>query len=118
VVCKAADQGDAYAQCNLGYCYSHGRGVEKNSVEEVKWYRKAAEQGYAEAQYNLGINYANGTGVLKDYVEGYKWILLASASGHKLAPNYIPKFESLMSPEQITEGQKLAREFKPLNSTP
>src|ERR1035437_428720 len=114
---KAAEQGDGSAECNMGYFYSNGLGVKKDSVEEVKWYRKAAEQGEAEAQYNLGINYANGTGVLKDYVEGYKWILLASANGHKLAPNYIPKFERQMTLNQINEGHKLAREFKQINST-
>jgi len=84
-------------------------------VEEVKWYRQAAEQNIAEAQYNLGFDYANGTGVVKDYVEGYKWILLASANGSQKAADSIPGFENRMSPEQIAEGQKLAREFRPLN---
>jgi TPR repeat protein len=29
----------------LGYCYKNGRGVSKDELEAVKWYRKAAEQG-------------------------------------------------------------------------
>jgi len=42
---KAAEQGDAPAQCNLGDAYYFGNGVAKDQVEGVKWYRKAAEQG-------------------------------------------------------------------------
>ena len=41
----------------LGLIYAMGRGVAKDQVEAVKWYRKAAEQNHAEAQYNLGVCY-------------------------------------------------------------
>ena len=47
---KAAEQGDAKAQFNLGFIYSNGKGVPKDYAEAVKWTRKAAEQGHAEAQ--------------------------------------------------------------------
>ena len=47
---KAAEQGLAEAQCNLGGCYANGYGVEKNYYEAVKWWRRAAEQGHAQAQ--------------------------------------------------------------------
>jgi TPR repeat protein len=46
---KAAEQGDASAQFNLGWCFNNGRGVAEDPVEVVKWYRKAAEQGNARA---------------------------------------------------------------------
>jgi TPR repeat protein len=46
---KAAEQGDAEAQYNLGFCYGNGEGVEKSFTEAVKWYKKAAEQGHEEA---------------------------------------------------------------------
>ena len=45
---KAADQGDAFAQYNLGVMYDNGEGVPQDQAEAVKWYRKAAEQGDAE----------------------------------------------------------------------
>ncbi|MDB4723205.1 sel1 repeat family protein [Akkermansiaceae bacterium] len=51
---KAADQGNATAQYNLGLSYDYGEGVEKDAEEAVKWYRKAADQGIAAAQKNLG----------------------------------------------------------------
>ena len=70
---KAAEQGDAYAQNNLGVCYKNGQGVTQDYYEAVKWYRKAAEQGHARAQFNLGVCYKNGQGVTQDYYEAVKW---------------------------------------------
>ena len=50
---KAAEQGHAGAQEELGWMYLMGVGVEKDKVKAVEWYRKAAEQGYARAQSRL-----------------------------------------------------------------
>ncbi len=110
---KAAEQNDADAQNNLGACYANGQGVAKDEVEAVRWLRKAAEQNYANAQYNLGYCYANSRGVVKDYVEAYKWILLAAGQGNEIAKEATPGLEAVMTREQIAEGQKQARNFKP-----
>ena len=42
---KAAEQGNADAQYNLGLCMTDGRGVPEDDATAVKWYTKAAEQG-------------------------------------------------------------------------
>ncbi|MEI8174204.1 MAG: tetratricopeptide repeat protein, partial [Deltaproteobacteria bacterium] len=47
---KAAGQGDAHAQCSLGYCYYQGAGVTKDLKKAADWYRKAAEQGQVDAR--------------------------------------------------------------------
>ena len=47
---KAAEQGDAVAQTNLGFTYAEGKGIAKDEAQAVAWYRKAAEQGYADSQ--------------------------------------------------------------------
>ena len=78
---NAAEQGDAKAQCNLGYAYYTGNGVPKDDVESVKWYRKSAEQGYAKAQYTLGIAYYNGEGVPKDSEKAVEWYRKAAEQG-------------------------------------
>jgi TPR repeat protein len=78
---KAAEQGDAVGQCNLGAAYCNGKGVAKDSVEAVKWFRKAAEQGAVSAQYNLGGMYLRGDGVPKDAIEAVKWYRLAAERG-------------------------------------
>ena len=47
---KAAEQGDANAQYNLGLMYNSGEGIPRDDAEAVKWWRKAAEKGLAAAQ--------------------------------------------------------------------
>ena len=47
-----AEQGDAFAQHNLGVMYLQGTVVPQNNVEAVRWYRLAAEQENAHAQNN------------------------------------------------------------------
>ena len=79
---KAADQGHAGAQANLGYCYHEGLGVPQDYAEAVKWYRMAAEQGSADAENNLGNCYYYGRGVSQDYVEAVKWYRKAADHGH------------------------------------
>jgi TPR repeat protein len=114
---KSADQGNAEGQDGLGFCYRYGLGVTKDDVEAVKWFRKAAEQGYDVAQYNLGYMYYDGECVPKDYVQSYKWQLLATSHGNEPAKKLVSFLEKNMTLEQIAEGQKLAREFKPRNKS-
>lgn len=83
---EKAEQGDAEAQCDLGYMYENGYGVlQSSATAAVKWYRKAAEQGNAIAQYNLGRCYRNGYGVAKNMVEAKKWYQKAAAQGDEEA---------------------------------
>ena len=82
---RAAEQGDAKAQFNLGCCYDFGDGVENDLREAVKWYRKSAEQGYASAQFNLGCCYDRGEGVEKNLREAVKWYRKSAEQGHAKA---------------------------------
>jgi TPR repeat protein len=50
---KAAEQGLAAGQNNLGWMYEYGLGVSKNYAEAKKWYEKRAEQGKSLAKANL-----------------------------------------------------------------
>ena len=77
-----AEQGDAYAQYNLGVMYDEGNGVLKDYSEAVKWYRLSAEQGDAYAQNSLGFMYGKGNGVLQDYSEAVKWYRLSAEQGN------------------------------------
>jgi TPR repeat protein len=108
----AADQGDAYAQFNLGVMYADGQGVPQNFTEAMKWYRKAADQGSAAAQFNLGVMYADGQGVPQDYVNAHMWFNLAAAQGDQDALKNRELVEQRMTPAQIAEAQKLAREWQ------
>jgi TPR repeat protein len=112
---KAAAQNSAKAQHALGNCYFEGDGVTKDIEEGVIWTRKAAEQGLAAGEDSLGMCYAKGKGVTQDYLEAYKWFSLAAAQGDEhdtQAKIDLSMAERAMTPEQIAQGQKLAREFQ------
>ena len=106
----AAEQGDASAQNNLGVMYNNGRGVPQDGKTAVKWYTLAAEQGYATAQFNLGNMYRLGTGVIQDKVYAHMWANLAGSNGSKKGRELRDFVAERMTPAQITEAQRLARE--------
>jgi TPR repeat protein len=118
----ASEQGDDEAQFKIGVAYDLGRGVPKDDAEAAKWYRFAAEQGKADAQYLLGTMYISGEGVPQDYVLAHTWLNLAASrlEGKKreAAANSRNLLEELMTPEQIAEAQRLAREWKPKSAAP
>ena len=80
-----AEQGNSFAQYNLGVMYENGEGVSENDADAVKWYRLAAEQGRARAQNNLGVMYENGEGVPENDAETIKWFRLAAGKGNASA---------------------------------
>ena len=76
-------------------------------------FRQFADQGDANAQYNLGLMVDSGWGVTQDYVQAHMWYNLAAAQGEKLARKWRDILAEKMTPEQIAEAQRLAREWKP-----
>jgi len=78
---KYAEQGDAWAQCNLGIMYEVGKGVPQDYAEAVRWYRKAADQGLADAQFNLGRMFIRGDGVPEDHARAFKLYRRAAEQG-------------------------------------
>ena len=107
----AAEQGVAYAQYNLGVMYDKGQGMLQDDQEALKWYRLAAEQGKASAQYNLGVMYAKGQGMLQDYTKAHMWFNLGASQGHKLAQKNRDILAGIMTPAQIADAQKMARDW-------
>ncbi len=98
--------------------YDNGLGVPQDYARAVKWFRKAAEQGQALAQSNLGFMYYEGRGVPQDYAQAHMWYNLAVS---KLPPSELRDIAvknrdtvaKWMTPAQISEAEKLAREWKP-----
>jgi len=111
---QAAVQGYAIAQIHLGVLYANGYGVPQDYVQTRQWYEKAAAQGNANAQYNLGVMHRNGKGVSQDNVQAHKWFNLSAANGDNEAATRRDALEKQMTPAQIAEAQKLAREWKPI----
>jgi uncharacterized protein len=114
----AAEQGNAKAQYLLGLFYFDGQGVAQSYTEAAKWFRRAAEQGNDEAQFELAGAYFFGFGVPQDYIEAHKWANLAVSRGAEeiTRQSHFTMLETIaerLTPEQIVEAQKLAREWKP-----
>jgi len=117
---KAAEQGIAEAQYNLGVMYDQGYGVSQDDSEAVRWYQKSSEQGDVDAQFNLGFMYAVGRGTTKDYILAHMYFNLAVSrfpASEKIRREQALKnrdiVASRMTPAQIAEAQRLAREWKP-----
>ncbi|MDP7503376.1 MAG: tetratricopeptide repeat protein [Nitrospinota bacterium] len=92
----------------------NGWGVPKDYKLAVKWYRKSAEQGYALGQFNLGWMYRKGLGVPKDYVLSHMWFNLSAANGNKGGQKNRDIIEKRMTPFQIADAKRLARNFVPI----
>jgi S1-C subfamily serine protease/TPR repeat protein len=123
-----AEKGHAGAQDILGRAYDQGN--DNDHTESTKWYRRAAVQGNADAQFSLGWWYSLGVGVPKNYIEAYKWCDLAAAhlsddvagktikiSDRESCRIELRVLEERMTPEQISEAQRLAAAFVPRTET-
>lgn len=109
----AAEQGLASAQYALGTMYDVGGGVPQDYDEAIRWYRLAAEEGIALAQLHLGRMYAGETH--RDFVQAHMWLHLAASrltgEDQRDAVEQRDNVAQLMTPTQITEAQRLAREW-------
>jgi uncharacterized protein len=117
---RAADADDAAAMFYLGVMFADGQGVPQDYAEAAKWYRRAAERGDAQAQYNLGLAFAKGEGVAADPVAAHMWLNLSTARfpvadslRRSTAANSRDAVAAKMTPAELAEAQRLARDWKP-----
>ena len=82
---KLAQQGNVYAQAQLGYMYYIGQGVEKNYTKAFEWHTRAATLGNRDSQYNLAIAYTFGEGTEQDHSAAFQWYRRAATQGHATA---------------------------------
>lgn len=82
---KAAENGETWAQADLGSYYEEGLVLQQSYQEAARWYELAAKQGYAGAQTNLGVLYANGKGVAPSLDRAVDLFRLAAAQGDAVA---------------------------------
>jgi len=82
---RFAEQGDSYAQNELGRMYRHGYAVKKNDASALEWFQKSAEQGNSSAQNNVGWIHQNGLGVEKNNFLAIHWYEKAAKQGSSSA---------------------------------
>ncbi len=115
---KGAEREHAGAQYCIGLMYDKGLGVPRDYAKALFWYRMADAQGHGGAQHNLGLLHEKGRGVPQDYVRAYAWYDLAASSfppgkDRDKAVEHRDIVAATMTPAQISEAQKLAREWRP-----
>ncbi len=90
--CPLAEKGYPLAECQVGYFYMEGLGVEKDEEKALYWTKRAAEHGDRDGQYNLAECCRKGVGTEPDIEQAKYWYLRAAKQDHDLA---IEKCEEL-----------------------
>ena len=86
---RAANQGYAPAEYELGRIYLYGHGVDMDYAKALVWEQKAAEQGDPRAQRDLALMYERGFGVTADPAQAADWNRKAAAQGHPEAQAHL-----------------------------
>lgn len=94
---RLANQGNAFAQYNLGVMYYKGEGVQKNNANAVEWFKQAAKQGHTKSQYNLEVMYSNG-----ESAHPYK---IASQGISESVPVFVHSPATVQAEADIKEAQ-------------
>lgn len=80
-----AQQGYPLAECQIGYFYYDGLGVEKDLEKAVYWTRRAADHGDRDGQCNLAWFHEDAIGVERDMEQAIFWYRKAALQNHDLA---------------------------------
>ncbi len=115
---KAAEQGHARAQTQLGMAYQKGRGTRRDIPESVKWMRKAADQAHAKAQFEMGVYYRDGKGVPRDQVLGLMWLILSQEKGGIAAKIVAPGLARGLKPRDRKEAWELVYQWREAHGLP
>lgn len=115
-----AERGNAEAQTSVAEAYFHGRGVETNRAEAVRWYMRAANAGYAPAQASLGLCAFRGWGCQKDVDKAVMWYGRAASQGDPSAMSDLAFFylHGIGVERDEAEGFRLALEAAQLGCAP
>ena len=76
-----AEQGYPLAECQVGYFYAQGLGVERDLDRALLWTRRAAEHGDRDGQFNLGCFYEEGTALARSMEQAALWYQRAPRQG-------------------------------------
>jgi uncharacterized protein len=85
----AANQGDSYAQYNLGDLYMDGLGVCYDKQKAIELYCSAAKSGIPEAQERMAFCYLIGDGVDENEEKAMELYTLAANAGNAMAQHFL-----------------------------
>ncbi len=79
---KLAEDGYPLAECQVGYFYYDGVGIDKDMEKSFYWTKRAAEHGDRDAQYNLAeLFYEAGIVIEPDMEMAKEWYIKAAMQG-------------------------------------
>ncbi|WP_339832685.1 hypothetical protein [uncultured Parvibaculum sp.] len=85
--------------------------MARMQLDEIERGELASEGGKCDALYNLGLMYSTGRGVDVDLVTAHKWFNLAAMKGSEAARMCRAELTVEMTPAEIAEAQRQAREW-------
>lgn len=106
-----AEQGYPLAECQIGYFYYDGLGVEKDLNKAVYWMRRAAEHDDRDGQFNLAWFHEDAVGVERDLEQAIFWYRKAALQGHDLAIAKCKEFGVDLDSPRI-ERESIRRELQ------
>ena len=110
---RAAQRGHVDAQSKLGWMFTIGKSVPRNNLVALTWLRRASERGDAEAQHRRGQDVQiSGKELLKAMSQRTPMFSMADAKGHKASRKARHKLARKMTPSQLAESQRRAREWQ------
>ena len=80
-------------------------------MSDIQMTEIAARSGAKDALFNLGLLYSSGRDRQPDLVTAHKWFNLAAMQGNGAARDYRSDLAKEMSAEEISEAQRMAREW-------
>ncbi len=80
-----AERGYPLAECQVGYFYYEGMGVQRDLPQAVYWTRRAADHGDRDGQCNLAWFYEDAIGVGRDMEQAAFWYRKAALQDHDQA---------------------------------
>lgn len=86
---KAAKNGDARAQIDLGIIYFNGYGVHSNYPKAIEWFEKASKSGERSAHLYCGIAHFNAITMARDFGPAVKYFKLAAKENDRFAQYYL-----------------------------
>ncbi|MCD8552093.1 MAG: sel1 repeat family protein [Shewanella xiamenensis] len=114
---ESAEQGDAFAQSEVGSMYGSGKGVKQDYLNAVEWYQKSADQGSEEGQYSLGFAYEYGHGVKQDYVKAVEWYQKAADQGYLFAKQRVLTLNKFLNCSKSAKTELFGVKIKSVSTT-
>ena len=105
---KAAEQGFAKAQYNLGVMYENGTGISRDYTQAADWFVKAGDQGHALALCELGSMREKGLGFPINFAAADMFMIFATADGHTCQDRR-SKLEARMTADKLNAAKAAAK---------